>query len=282
MNYFDPFKCTINPTNIMSSRAALFKKSAGRNNEFERYLTSSEPVGHQFENVVIDSTRAYVIVLPLSYLVANPANNPANNPTNRRLKGKADIMPFESFRIINMQHRGGNAHSLVLIKSRAIKSNPHNIAIFESNGRNGFCGIRILDDHYHHTDGTKSMKNVTKAYTTISPEYNINYGTNTYNPGYCGIYGIICVVAFRHYRSKTGTLWLAKWTKLLKYMSQCIDPNAGCLGVELAARVQEIIATSSPACAEREIATLIRACSGTLPSNAMTIVLNTTKCRTTM
>ena len=228
----------------MSSRVALFKRSSGRNNEFERYLTSSEPVGKQFEDVTIDSTRAYVIVLPLSYFISK----------GRRAKGKADAMPYESFRIINMQHRGGNAHSLVLIKSRAIRSNPHNIAIFESNGRNRFCGIRILDDH-----GTKPV-NVTKAYTSISPEYNINYGSDACNPGYCGIYGIICVVAFRHYRSKTGTLWLAKWTKLLLYMSQCIDPNAGCLGVELAAGVQEIIASNAGSCAEREIAALIRAC----------------------
>jgi hypothetical protein len=248
----------------MTSRAALFKKSAGRNDEFERYLTSSEPVGQQFEIVTIDSTRAYVIVLPLSYFVSSKAN------TNRRLKGKADAMPFESFRIINMQHRGGNAHSLILIKSRAIKSNMYNIAIFESNGRNQFCGIRILDDH-----GNRSKPvNVTKAYTTISPEYNINYGSDTCNPGYCGIYGIICVVAFRHYRSKTGTLWLAKWTKLLAHMSQCIDPNSGCMGVELAARVQEIVATNAVhSSAEKEIAAAIRACIAIKRNDSCTLVL---------
>jgi hypothetical protein len=248
----------------MSSRAALFKKSSVRNEEFERYLMSSEPVGQQFEPVVIDSTRAYVIVLPLSYFVSNK-----RVVGTTRSKGKADTMPYESFRIISVQHRGGNAHSLVLIKSRAIRSNPHNIAIFESNGRNGFCGIRILDDHQ-----CKPMKNVTKAYTSISPEYNINYGSDAHNPGYCGIYGIICIVAFRHYRSRTGTLWLAKWTKLLAHMSQCIDPNAGCLGVDLAARVQEIVATtSSPACAEREIAHEIRACVAVKRNDSCTLVL---------
>lgn len=229
----------------MSSRAALFKKSAVRNEEFERYLTLSEPKSMQFNDIVIDSTRAYVIVLPLSYFISK----------GRRAKGKADAMPYESFRIINMQHRGGNAHSLVVIKSRAIKTNPHNIAIFESNGRNTFCGICILDDLH----GTKPVKTVTRAYTSISPEYNINYGTNTYNPGYCGIYSIICIVAFRQYRN--NTLWLAKWTKLLIYMSQCIDRNSGCMGVELAARVQEIIATNAVhSSAEKEIAGAIRAC----------------------
>ena len=224
----------------------------------------------KFNDIVIDSTRGYVIVLPLSYFISKGC----------RAKGKADAMPYESFRIINIQHRGGNAHSLILIKSRAIRSNPHHLAIFESNGRNRFCGIRIMDDHT--TLRTKSkiksktqttLKNVTKAYTSISPEYNINYGTNTYNPGYCGIFGIICVVAFRYYRSKTGTTWLAKWTKLLSHMSQCIDRNTGCMGVELAARVQEIVATSSPACAEREIAALIRTCVAAKQTSSCSLVL---------
>ena len=226
------------------SRAYLFRKSASRNHEFERYLTSSDPQQNQIIN--LDSTHAYVITLPLSYFVSI---------RGIRSKGKADAMPYESFRIINVQHRGGNAHSLVLIKSRAITTNPHNIAIFESNGRSGFCGIRIV------VETAKTVKNVTRAYTSISPEFNINYGTNTYNPGYCGIFSIICIVALRHYRSKTGVLWLAKWTKLLLYMSRCIDRNAGCLGVELAAQVQEIIATNtSGSCAENEIAAAIRAC----------------------
>jgi hypothetical protein len=248
-----------------SSRLALFKKSSVRNHEFERYLTLSEPTPNANTNaaITIDSTRAYVIALPLSYLVSNK-----DGVGTTRVKGKTDAMPFESFRVINVQHRGGNAHSLVLIKSRAIKTNPHHISIFESNGRNGFCGIRILDDH------DKSMKNVTKAYTSISPEYNINYGTNAHNPGYCGIYGIICIVALRHYRSKTGALWLAKWNKLLMYMSRCINQHAGCLGVELAAQVQEIIATNTSwSCAEREIAAAIRACVAVNHTHSLSLVL---------
>jgi hypothetical protein len=234
----------------MSSRVKLFNKSANKNNEFERYLTLSEPNGAAAD-LILDSTTVYVLTLPLTYFVSNGRS---------RSNGKADAMPYESFRIINVQHRGGQAHSLVLIKSRAIKTNPHHIAIFESNGRNRYCSIRIINDH------KKSMENVTKDYTSISPEYNINYGTNTYNPGYCGIYGIICIVAFRHYRSKTGTLWLTKWKKLLAHMSQRINHNAGSMGVTLAARVQEIIATTTHhSSCEREIVTEIRACLSVKP-----------------
>jgi len=246
-------------TSPSPSRTARFKKSASRNDEFERYLTSSDL--HPNPVINLDSTRSYVITLPLSYFVSATSGT--------RHKGKADSMPYESFRIMNVQHRGGNAHSLVLIKSRAIKTNPHNIAIFESNGRNGFCGIRILDDH-----AKPNMKNVTRAYTSISPEHNINYGTNVHNPGYCGIYGIICIVAFRHYRSKTGALWLVKWTKLLVHMSRCIGRNAGCLGVELAAQVQEIIATTpAHSSAEKEIAAAIRACLTTKHETIRSLVL---------
>jgi hypothetical protein len=234
----------------MTSRKTLFIKSVNKTNEFERYLTSSEHT--PASEIVLDCTNTnYVMTLPLSYFVSKQGGI-------RRHKGKADTMPYESFRIINAQHRGGHAHSLVLIKSRAIKTNPHNIAIFESNGRKMYCSVRIIDDHDHHAN---AMKNVTKDYTVISPEYNINYGTNTHNPGYCGIYSIICVVAFRHYRSRTGTLWLNKWKKLLAHMSQRIDHNVGSMGVTLAARVQEIIATTPDhSSCECEIVAEIKAC----------------------
>jgi hypothetical protein len=246
---------------LSSSRITLFKKSAGRNDEFERYLMSSET--HMSGIINLDSTRAYVMTLPLSFFVSVKSAVKCadqNVAVGQRPRGKADAMPYESFRIINVHHRGSNAHSLVLIKSRAIKTNPHHIAIFESNGRNGFCSIRILDDHCSRKTQSIQIKNVTKAYTSISPEFNINYGSDANNPGYCGIYSIICIVAFRHYRSKTGARWLANWTKLLMHMSHCIDRNAGCLGVELAARVQEIIASNACSCAERKIIAAIRAC----------------------
>ena len=81
----------------MSSRAALFKKSATRNYEFERYLTSTEPNS----DVVLDCTNCnYVITLPLSYFVSKQGGS-----SRRRSNGKADAMPYESFRTINAQHR---------------------------------------------------------------------------------------------------------------------------------------------------------------------------------
>jgi len=251
----------------MTSRFELFGKSALKNHEFERYLISSDP-NSSGPIITLDSTRAYVITLPLSYFVSKKRKGIA-----KRIMGKADAMPFESFRIINVQHRGGNAHCLVLIKSRAIDSNPHNIAIFDANGHNKFCSICIVDDHAHANDDTP-MKVVTKAYTTISPKFNINYGSRTHNPGYCGIYGFICIITFRHYRSKTGKLWLTKWNKLLAYMSKCIDITTGSFGVQLAANVQEIIATNSiHSSAEQEISELIHACTRVTHEPSVSVVI---------
>ena len=146
----------------------------------------------------------------------------------------------------------------------------------------------------------------------------MNYGNDTYNPGYCGIFGIIAMVFRGGKRPPTtpATLyepvggsetpnsgigcggpvgketketkaattesettkettettketttteesenWIRKWKKLLEYMRQDIpdEPAShGCMGTNLAARVQEIIAahpstTTGHQQAEKEI-----------------------------
>jgi hypothetical protein len=225
-------------------------------------------------------------------------------------------MPEESYQIINVQKPGGHAHSLVIIKSKAITTNAANIGIFESNGQYTQREIDIID-----RTAPQDESDVTKQYlSSISPKLCINYGNNKHNPGYCGIFGIICIIAFRHYnphaaaatphqhnQSHTATAataasphqhnqsesvvggrnphesesvvggrnpqrnpqWLQKWKQLLDYMRQDIpDESAvhGCLGVALAAKVQEIIASATPASpaafqqAEKEIVKEIKKC----------------------
>jgi hypothetical protein len=198
-------------------------------------------------------------------------------------------MPEESYQIINVQKPGGHAHSLVIIKSKAITTNAANIGIFESNGQYTQREIDIID-----RTAPQDESDVTKQYlSSISPKLCINYGNNKHNPGYCGIFGIICIIAFRHYnphaaaasphqhnQSHTATAkesvvggrnpqWLQKWKQLLDYMRQDIpDESAvhGCLGVALAAKVQEIIASATPASpaafqqAEKEIVKELKKC----------------------
>jgi hypothetical protein len=227
----------------------------------------------------------------------------ARRTSTRRTHGLADKMPFESFRLINVQQRGDHAHSLVLFKSRAITTNPEQIAIFECNGQLQQSEIRVIhtslppkaytesdrdsdsdsssdsgDDRDSDEPGT--VYDVTQLYfSPISPKVCLNYGNDKYNPGYCGIFGMIAMVFFRGGvrrglrpptalycsakaercersvaatldmgvggKEETGTRWIKKWTQLLKYMRQEIpdEPDChGCMGTNLAAQVQEIIA----------------------------------------
>jgi len=288
---------------IMTSRAALFKKSTRKNAEFERFLCDGQ------EAAIIDATTSKYI--PLSYFVtpatpATPATSlgssssgasgvggrtPSRTST-RRTHGIADKMPFESFRLINVQQRGDHAHSLVLFKSRAITTNPEQIAIFECNGQLQQSEIRVIHTSpppKEYTDNTDSdsdepgtVYDVTQLYfSPISPKVCLNYGNDKYNPGYCGMFGIIAMVFFRELCPPTtpgglrppttlatldkgagagagagaggaarpgdakGTRWIKKWTQVLKYMRQEIpdEPEChGCMGTNLAAQVQEIIA----------------------------------------
>jgi hypothetical protein len=191
-------------------------------------------------------------------------------------------MPEESFQIVNVQKPGGHAHSLVIIKSKAITTNAANIGIFESNGQYTQREIDIID---RTAPPASPESDVTIQYLSpISPTLCINYGNNKHNPGYCGIFGMICIIAFRHYNHQhnqshtvvggrnphtTNPQWLKKWKQLLDYMRQDIpDESAlhGCLGVALAAKVQEIIASATPASpaafkqAEKEIVKEIKKC----------------------
>ncbi len=251
----------------MTSRTALFQKSTRKNQAFEKFISNGQ------EAALLDATTSKYI--PLSYFVTpadtSAAASAASEPTaaasasatrrsSRQSHGLADKMPYETFRLINLQSRGSHAHSLVLFKSRAITTNPEHIAIFECNGQYTQSEIRVI--HTYHPDADAddepgTVYDVTQNYfSPISPKVCMNYGNDTYNPGYCGIFGIIAMV-FQGgsagvappngaaTTTEESENWLQKWKQLLKYMRQDIpnEPEShGCMGTNLAARVQEIIA----------------------------------------
>ena len=294
---------------MTTSRAALFQKSTRKNHEFERFLCDGQ------EPAILDATTSKYI--PLSYFVTPHTQtatatateqsviggrNPPRRTSTRNAHGLADHMPFESFRLINLQQRGNHAHSLVLFKSRAITTNPEQIAIFECNGQLQQSEIRVIhtspppkeytesdssdssdsedsEDNDSSEDEPGTVYDVTQLYfSPISPKVCLNYGNDKYNPGYCGMFGMLAMVAFRWglrrglrppttpggLRPPTtlcsvvggaevarpvgaaeGHRWIKKWTQLLKYMRQEIpdEPECrGCMGTNLAAQVQEIIA----------------------------------------
>lgn len=253
----------------MTNRTAIFQKSTRKNQEFERFLCEGQ------EAAILDATTSKYI--PLSYFVGGSAST-------RRSHGLADKMPFESFRLINLQQRGSHAHSLVLFKSRAITTNPEQIAVFECNGQVSQSEIRILhtslppreyldtdtedtdadtdadtdtedpdtedadtttDNHEEDSDEPGTVYDVSELYfSPVSPRLCMNFGNNRYNPGYCGIFGIIAMVFYRHWRKHPET-WITEWSKLLIRMREYIPNEPKChgsIGTEIASKVQEIIA----------------------------------------
>lgn len=286
------------PTTTTLTRTALFQKSTRKNQEFERFLCGGQ------EPAVLDATTSKYI--PLSYFVTPHTATTATprRTSTRNTHGLADKMPFESFRLINVQQRGDHAHSLVLFKSRAITTNPEQIAIFESNGRLQQSEIRVIHTslppkEYIDTDSDSdepgTVYDVTQIYfSPISPKVCLNYGNDKYNPGYCGIFGMIAMVFFKWgvappngatsfdkgvgvarpvgagvappKGAAEGKRWIKKWTQLLKYMRQEIpdEPEChGCMGTNLAARVQEIISAHPSTAtghqeAEKEIVRILK------------------------
>ena len=255
------------------TRTALFKKSTRKNQEFERFLCGGQ------EAAVLDATNSKYI--PLSYFVTPASESHGRNP-RRRTHGLADKMPFESFRLINLQQRGSHAHSLILFKSREITTNPEQISIFECNGQYTQSEIRVIhtsppprrddsdidsdsDSDSDDEDESGMVYDVTEQYfSPISPKVCLNYGNDKHNPGYCGIFGIIAMVFHRNCAEKST--WIKKWTALLKYMRQEIPDEPachGCMGTNLAAQVQEIIAAhpstqTAHQNAEKEIKRLLK------------------------
>jgi len=312
----------------MTSRAVLFNKNTRKNQEFERFLCDGE------EAAVLNATTSKYI--PLTYFVTphttttSPGSssrasvvsgrNPPRRTSTRNTHGLADKMPFESFRLINVQQRGSHAHSLVLFKSRAITTNPEQIAIFECNGQYQQSEIRVIhtspppkeytEESDDDSDEPGTVYDVTQLYfSPISPKVCLNYGNDKYNPGYCGIFGMIAMVFFRGVAPPNGAStgvappngattfdrprgkegkegkegkvgaegkhWIKKWTQLLKYMRQEIpdEPEShGCMGTNLAARVQEIIAAHPSTAtahqeAEKEIKNEIKQAIKTIKNN---------------
>ena len=298
-------------------RVALFQKSTRKNQAFEKFISNGQ------EAALLDATTSKYI--PLSYFVtpadtasaaasdtgsaSEPAAAASTRRSSRHSHGLADKMPYESFRLITLQSRGSHAHSLVLFKSRAITTNPEQIAIFECNGQYTQSEIRVI--HTYHPDADAddepgTVYDVTQNYfSDVSPKVCMNYGNDTYNPGYCGIFGIIAMVFFRggmrppttpatlykpggvappngaatlyepvgaettteaEAETTTTENWIQKWKQLLKYMRQDIpdEPEShGCMGTNIAARVQEIIAahpstTTGHQQAEEEILQLLK------------------------
>ena len=201
----------------MSEREITFSKCSSKNIAMEKILTNSEPI--------------------LIIAMENNNNKRLTDFTGKRFS-YIDKMNNNEMRVLNIQERGSNAHSNILIKNIYLKNG---WSIFEPNGQ--------LCMHYSITNADGD--DVTLSYIDVSPTATINYGATLYNPGYCGILGIIFMVYFKN--NNTKPTWVNSWKYILKILQkQHIQTNRGSHGVDLAAHIQSIISSNKEGSLEVE------------------------------
>ena len=128
---------------------------------------------------------------------------------------------------IRIEEKGSNAHSIILVKSQILKKG---WSIFDPNGKSDLP-FEIIDNG----------NNVTTDYLEVTGEDALNVGSNTYNPGYCGIFGITFLTYFKaNYRDPD---WVNNWNKIYECLAERLEEpkGRGTKGVDLAAEVQTII-----------------------------------------
>lgn len=132
--------------------------------------------------------------------------------------------------VINVQEPGNNAHSVILVNNQYIPGVEW--SIFDSNGTKHFP-FMITD----------AANNVTNDYLQVTGQQSLNYGSDSNNPGFCGIFGIIFMVYFINH--KTEPNWIHTWRNIYEILSKKRDNVLGPVGVDLAANVQNIIASNT-------------------------------------
>ena len=131
---------------------------------------------------------------------------------------------------IRIEEPGPHAHSIIVVKSKFLKEG---WSIFDPNGK-----IHIPFRIYNDDD-----KDVSNKYLEVTGENVINTGNDTYNPGYCGIFGIIFLAYFKAHYSNDN--WVKNWNKIYKVLEKRLEGKGrGTIGVDFAAKVQDIINNS--------------------------------------
>lgn len=198
------------------SRIKNFKKCIKKIPELEKYLSGNNelPISIPETNEIL-----------LSYFVKDENNK-------RSRGGFVQDIKNNGIRVLALQSSKGGIsnHSVILVKNEYLTNE---WSIFDSNSRKNLP-FNII---YKNTKD-KYVKMAKNKYMEISPATkSINIGSESKNPGFCGIFGVIFMIYFRHNCHKKE--WVNNWYKILKHLQK--DEN----GIDLAAEVQEIIAVNS-------------------------------------
>ena len=173
----------------------MFKKCSRKIPELEEYL-SEEPSGKQrpVHRKDRDGIRSVSV---------------HNNDYVRR-RGIVHAMPENGLKVLNFDEGRGNAHAVIVIKNQYL---PHGWGFFDANGIEGFRDSILVfrDGEYDVTDD----------FLTATPERAFNSAMfmgvdrdlpEDYNPGFCGIFGIIFMVFYR--KNKLDPHWVERWQEI--------------------------------------------------------------------
>lgn len=144
----------------------------------------------------------------------------------RRRTGFASNLQDGDVRVLSLLLPGlPSAHANILVHSKYLNQ-PYNWAIFDPNGPDYFKLI-LLD---------ANKKNITYNFIPITTQ-NLNYGKDAYNPGYCGVFGIIFILYFKDNYNNPN--WVTNWIQFLKCLEEPVESTRiqGSKGVKLAAEV---------------------------------------------
>jgi len=131
-----------------------------------------------------------------------------------------------------------NPHSVILVKNDFLDKG---YAIFDANGYVTGPREEPVVDVENIPFYIVSKDDTYKLLDEISPQRPLNRGTDAVNPGYCGIFGIIFMVYFRHTLKIKG--WNENWVDFVNLAREPFQriERSDSPALIMAAEVQEII-----------------------------------------
>ena len=182
----------------------MFKACSRKIPEFEEYL-AQEPSGKQRSPAPIGEGGERNVD------VSN------NDYVRKRGRGIISAMPENGLKVINYDEGGEDAHAVIIVKNQYL---PRDWGFFDANGVEEFKdNILVFRDD--------ELKDVTDAFLTATPEdpFNVTRGRDPvtddprdlpedYNPGFCGIFGIIFMVFYR--ANMNDPNWVKNWQEICK------------------------------------------------------------------
>lgn len=177
----------------------MFKSCSRKIPELEEYL-AEEPSGKQRQVQKKDHEGLRSI--------------PVDNNDYVRRRGIVAAMPENGLKVMNFDEGRGNAHAVIVIKNQYL---PHGWGFFDANGAEGFRDSILMfrDGKYDVTDDFLTATPDRPFNSSLFMETPKNTTINLpedYNPGFCGVFGIIFMVFYR--KNKLDPDWVERWQEI--------------------------------------------------------------------